>query len=85
MKNGNVVIAEIKGNTIYIEESDYHTLTFYLNDKMVNLDSEVTVVYGGKQLFKGMVDRNEETLVKTLAERGDPSYAFYSSITVSLE
>ena len=85
MKNGNVVIAEIKGNTIHVEESDYHTLTFYLNDKMVNLDSEVTVVYGGKQLFKGMVDRNEETLVKTLAERGDPSYAFYSSITVFLE
>ncbi len=84
MKNGNVVIAQIKGNTIHIEKSDYRTLTFYLNDKMVDLDSEVTVVYGEKQLFKGMVDRNRETLVESLAERNDPSYAFYSSITVSL-
>lgn len=85
MKYGNVVIAQIKGNTIHIEKSDYRTLTFYLNDRMVDLDSEVTVVYGERQLFKGMVDRNKETLVESLAERGDPSYAFYSSITVSLE
>ena len=85
MKNGNQVIAEIKGNTIYIEKSDYSTLTFYLNDKMLNLDGEVTVFYGNRQLFKGMVDRNEETLIKTLSERNDPSYAFYSSVTVSLK
>lgn len=85
MKNGNVVIAEIKGNTIYIEESGYRSLTFYLNDKMVDLDSEVTVVSGGKELYKGMVDRNEETIIETLSERNDPSYAFYSSITVSLQ
>lgn len=85
MINGYVVIAEIKGNTIYIEESDYRSLTFYLNDKMVDLDSEVTVIYGGKELFKGMVGRNEETIIETLSERNDPSYAFYSSITVSLQ
>lgn len=84
MKNGNTVIAEIRDNTIYIEKSDYKTLTFYLNDKMVDLDEEVTVVYDGRTLFSDMVERSEKTLAATMAERNDPSYVFCSEITVKL-
>lgn len=84
MKNGRTVIAEIKDNTVYIEKSDYKTLTIYLNDKLVDLDSEVSVIYNGRQLFKGHVSRDGKTIAATLTERNDPSFAFCSEITVKL-
>lgn len=84
LAGGKTVIAEIKGNTIVLEQCDYKTLTIYLNDSMLNLDSDVTVKYKDKEVFKGPVPRYESTLRETMLDRGDPSYVFCSEITVKL-
>lgn len=82
--SGKIVTASIRGNSIEIEKSDYKSLTIYLNDRLVDLDKPVKVVYGGREIFKGMVERNEETLRSTMAERDDPGYVFCSKLTVHL-
>ena len=82
--SGGKVTALKEGSAIEIEKSDYKSLTIYLNDRMVDLDKPVKVVYGGREIFKGMVERNEETLRSTMAERNDPGYVFCSKLTVHL-
>lgn len=81
---GKKLCLEVKGNTINISECDYTSLTIYLNDKILNLNKEVTVKYGEKTLFKGRLRRKAETLRKTLQERNDPSYMFDTELTVNL-
>ncbi len=81
---GKIAIANIDGNTVNIERCDYKGLTIYLNDKLVDLDKPVKVVYNGKTLFEGMVDRTEENIKASFAEREDPSYMFCSRIDVKI-
>lgn len=80
---GKEITAEISGNTITLSKCDYDTFTIYLNDTMVNLDNDVTVTFNGKQLFSGRVERSEEVMKRSLAERNDPSYCFTAEIIVN--
>lgn len=84
LERGKEVIATINGNTINIEKCDYTSLTLSLNDKMMNLDSPVTVVYKGKNVFKGKVERRSDVLRTTLYSRNDPAYMFPVQIRVNL-
>ena len=81
---GKELTASIDGNTITIGKCDYSSFTIYLNDKMVDLDKEVSVVFNGKNLFKGKVDRTLDVLKQTMAERNDPSYVFPAQIIVKV-
>jgi len=54
----------------------------HLNDSMLDLDKEVTVILNGKQVFQGKLKRSRATMMKNLLERGDPNYAFPAEITV---
>ena len=85
-EKGKVVIVNLDtaANTISVEKSDYTTLKFYLNDTMLNLDQPVKVICDGKEVFNAKVERNANTLRKTLIARGDPSYAFPAVIEVTL-
>jgi len=85
---GKTVIAEIKGNTVEISRCDYSTLTIYLDEDMVDLDSTVRVILkrgeeGKEQVFNP--ERKVETLRKTIENRGDPSYMFPVSISIRIE
>lgn len=71
-------------NTIIIERCDYSQLTLSLNDKMINLDKAVKVLYRGKTVFKGKVKRSAATLRHTLYERNDSEYMFPVQIQVKL-
>ena len=84
LQKGKEVRAEIDGNTIRITRCDYTSLTFSLNDELLDLDQPVTVVYQDKTLFEGMLKRYVSTLRRTLYERGDPAYAFPAQLNVSL-
>ena len=74
LKRDMEVRAEVHGNTISITRCDYSRLTLSLSDSLVNLDRPVTVVYQGKNLFRGKVKSHVSTLRRTLYERDDPSY-----------
>ena len=83
---GKLLVAGLdKGNnTIYIEKSDFTRVTLFLNDSMLDLDKPVKVLYGDRELFSGKVERNANTMRRTLISRGDPSYIFSAILEVKL-
>jgi len=73
-KTGDLITAEVKGQTITLSTENVEKLTLRLNDKLVNLDEEIIVLNGsGKELFKGKVERSTDTISKSLSERLDVS------------
>ena len=63
--------------------SDYYSmLTLWLNDQFVDLDKKVSVVYKGRKIFSGKVQRTVANLKESLSKREDCSYAFPAKIVV---
>ena len=81
---GKEIRISVKKNTIHIERCDYSSLTFYLNDSIVNLDKNVKVMKDGKVLYKGKVARSERVMTETMEERGDPMYCFPAWLVVDV-
>ena len=81
---GIEVRADLKGQQFDVQAADISQLMIRVNDRMLNLDEEITVVSKGEELFKGRVQRSIAMLAKTLAERGDPESVFSGEITVKL-
>ncbi len=80
------VVVERRGQTIEILEADgLEELIIRLDDSMLNLDREVIVEHGERELFRGVLPRTVAVMARTLAERGDPKGIFCSEVVVSLE
>lgn len=85
VKNGQRIVASIKGQTITIEEArDCPRLTLLLTDALVDLDQEVKVTYKGKTLFQGKVRRTIADLATRLSERLDPKQLYWAGLPVDL-
>lgn len=82
LERGKEVRIRVAGNTIFIDKCDYSSLTFGLNDKIVDLDKPVTIKYGKKTLVKKRLQRSRDIMEQTLHERDDARYAFDAKITV---
>lgn len=84
-KAGSLVEVKRDKQTIEIlKVENVKRLLIRLDDRMLDLDQPVKVVYKGKALFEGKAARTDETLKKTLAGRGDPKLMFDSEIAVDL-
>lgn len=60
------------------------SLAIRLDDAMLDLDREVVVRQGERELFRGVVPRTAGTLSRTLAERGDPRGVYPAEVQVTL-
>ena len=60
-----------KENAIVVDHCDYTALTLFLNDNMLNLDKPVKVLFAGRELFNGPVERNAKTMRRNLLSRED--------------
>ena len=74
---------ETSGNTIEISECDYSSLILWLNDSIADLDSEITVLFKGKEVFKGKTVRTSANIKANLYSRNDPNYAFPAKIDIN--
>ena len=72
----------VNNNTIYLDTCDYSMLTLWLNDQLVDLDKKVSVVYKGRKIFSGKIQRTVANLKESLSKREDSSYAFPAKIVV---
>ncbi len=82
-KGGERVVAKRGGQTFEIlEATGVSTLRIYLDDIMVDLDDDVIVTWGGKEVFRGKATRNIAEMSRTLDERGDPHGVYSAEITV---
>ena len=79
-ERGEIVVS-IDAQKMVIETMECSTLTLRLNDHLVDLDREVTILRKGQKLFSGKLERRLETMIQSLMDRGDPSYLFSASWT----
>ena len=83
-KGRSQIRASYKDQQITLAISSVPEVTFRLNDRMMDLDKQVTVIHDGKALFTGTVERSIQVIARTLAERGDPASLFSAEMTVTL-
>jgi predicted esterase len=83
-RGGVEVRASLKGQQFDVQAGKIDQLIIRVNDRMLNLDEDVTVTSQAKELYKGRIQRSIGTLAKTLAERGDPASIFSGEIVVTL-
>tara|TARA_B110000037_G_scaffold178192_1_gene203819 strand:+ start:7347 stop:9677 length:2331 start_codon:yes stop_codon:yes gene_type:complete len=72
MRGGQVVRAQVKGQTIEIEAEGIEQLTLRLSDVLLDLDQPVVVTVNGKEQFSGKVTRSVQAIWNSLNERADP-------------
>ncbi len=83
-KAGDLVVASRAGNIITIEQAPKGKLTLLLRDDMLNLDDEVVVKKGEKELWRGNATRTIASLHSTLVDRGDPLATFSAQVDIEL-
>lgn len=73
----------IKDNTINLTSSAPEVrLRLVLDDRLLDLDQPVTVTLNGTTVHSGKIPRKLETLIRTIAERGDPEMVFSAALEV---
>jgi hypothetical protein len=80
-----LVIATQQGGHVAIETAErVNRLVIYLDDRMADLDRDIAVSHGGTPVFIGPAKRSIGTMLRTLADRGDPALMFDAEVTVAL-
>lgn len=71
-QKGQLIQAEVKGNTITLTTSNVPQITLRLHDALLNLDEAITVKNAeGKILYQGKVERSEKAIEHSLNQRLD--------------
>ncbi len=82
---GAEIVVERSGQTITIKSAEQvGAVAIRLDERMVDLDKPVRVVYQGKPLFDGRAPRTIGALARSLDKRGDPKLMFDAEVEVSL-
>ncbi len=81
----DTIIASYKGNEITIERADAASFLICLNDDMLDLDKPVTVKRDGKVIYKGIVPRYKENILRDLADMRDRDQLFAAKLLVAGE
>jgi predicted esterase len=84
IQTGGEVIAEYipSRNEVNILSNYSSRLHIYLNDRMLDLDSPVTIKYQGTTIAKKTFHRSLPVIYQTLSAKGDPHLAFSCVLTV---
>ena len=81
---GQEITATREGQTITLTPGNVRQLTVLLNDAMVDLDKEVIIKSGDKEVFRGLLPRTANTLERTLSGRGDPDLVFAAEAPIAI-
>ncbi|WP_209332234.1 hypothetical protein [Lunatimonas salinarum] len=84
IETGGEVIAEYNPsrNEVNILSNYSSRLHIYLNDRMLDLDSPVTIKYQGTTIAQKIFHRSLQVIYHTLSAKGDPHLAFSCVLTV---
>ena len=58
-------------NSIVMESKRVLKVMLFLNDKLLDLDKKVSVIFNGKKRFEGKVDRNLDTMLQLSFNMGE--------------
>src|SRR5690606_31781621 len=84
VKEDDEVIVQVDGQTIKIEKCDPRQLTVRLDDRFVDLDQPVKVVYDSRVVWEGAPKRTVENLAAEIERRGDPHLAYPAEVELNL-
>ena len=83
IKNKNLIVNEVsnvslfgKKKIIFIDQ---------VNDKLLDMDEKVKIVYKDKEIFIGYVQRTKDVILSSINEYGDPESIYYGEISVLLD
>lgn len=76
-----LVTAQVEQQTIRLESNDVEQLALRLRDDFVDLNQPVTVIWNGREVYRGTPKRSISTLSKTLIERSDPRDQYSAEVT----
>ncbi len=80
----NTITASINKNVITIENANIKEVTFWLNDKMIDLDKPVKIINKDKVIFNDVVHRTVEAIYLNANNRYDPAKLFTAKVNVKL-
>ena len=84
-KGRSRVDASIYGQKIVLNTSEGHdTLAIRLDDSMIDLSQPLEITINDNPPQTVAAQRNIQTLVKTMSERGDPTGMFSSEVVVEI-
>ncbi|MEK7279975.1 MAG: alpha/beta hydrolase-fold protein [Nitrospirota bacterium] len=75
----------IDGNRIEVKSEKVKTYTLFLNDKIVDLSKDVTIVTNGKVSFEGHIKKDPSILLKDARSRQDREMLFPATITIKVD
>ena len=81
----SLIVANIEGQVITILNATVSELVIRLNDKLLNMDKKVKVIYMNKEIFSGYIPRRKDVILSSINEYGDPESIYYGEISVSLD
>tara|TARA_Y100001970_G_scaffold258737_1_gene338960 strand:- start:563 stop:1732 length:1170 start_codon:yes stop_codon:yes gene_type:complete len=81
----SLIVANISGQTINIENSTLSEIIIMLNDDIIDMDKMIIVKYMGDEIFNSIVHRNVNTIEKSIKEYGDPKSVYFGEIFISLD
>ncbi|MGE9313798.1 dienelactone hydrolase family protein [Niabella sp. CJ426] len=78
----DTVIAQIKNNTIEVLHNDAKNLYINLNDRLLNLDEKVSIVYDGKRIFHKKLKRSAMLINESIEKSLDAKKYFSAQILI---
>ena len=79
-----MIVANIESQVITISNATIPEIVIRLNDKLLNMDKKVKVIYMDKEIFSGYVPRRKDVILRSINEYGDPESLYYGEISVLL-
>ena len=83
-KAGDEIISTVSEQEIHIQKSSAATLTLLLNDRLLNLDSPITVVLPDGTKSEHRVTRSVRSLATSLQQRNDLQGLSSASLTLAI-
>ena len=80
----SLIVANIESQVITISNATVPEIVIRLNDKLLDMDKKVKVVYRDKEIFSGYVPRRKDVILNSINEYGDPTSIYYGEISVLL-
>lgn len=75
-------VVDFENNVIYINTEHYDEVTIWLDDYIANLDRPVVVIFNGREVFNGIVYRDERNIIDSISGRLDIEYIYWGRVTV---
>ena len=83
-KAGDEIISTVSEQQIHIQKSSAATLTLLLNDRLLNLDQPMTVIFPDGTKSEHCVTRTVRSLATSLQQRHDPQGVASASLTLAI-